>query len=118
MTSTTEPTTERPRVAPITCAPWCRDGDGHPGEWSEDDQRCTSEPVKLLRSLASQWEDCGGGWNPTEAEVFAQRGPTTPLAVVLYECGEQDYEVAFTPAEARALAARLIAAADLAEADG
>jgi len=102
-------------VAPIVCAPWCRDGDGHASE-HQDDQRCSSAPQKVLRTLAPQWGDTDGGWHPSEAEVFVERGPSFPLAVVLYECGDQDYEVRLTPAEARSLAAHLIAGADLAEA--
>lgn len=110
-TTTTTATTTH---APIVCAPWCSAGDGHSSD-HRDDQRCESEPESLTRSLASQWYDGLGGWHPTVTQVFVRRGPKFPLAVVLYECGEQDYEVALRPAEARALAAHLVAAAEIAE---
>lgn len=105
----------RTAPAPIVCAAWCADGNGHGDEAFDRDQRCTSAPQKVRRTLAPQWGGTDGEWHPTEVEVFLVRGPSWPLAVVLYECGEQDYEVYLTPAEARALAAHLVKAADLAE---
>lgn len=33
-------TTERPKLPPIVCAPWCEDGDGHAREFMREDQTC------------------------------------------------------------------------------
>lgn len=46
-----------PAVEPITCQPWCRQGDGHPDERVHEDQWClgvehrvllSTEPTELL----------------------------------------------------------------------
>jgi hypothetical protein len=33
-------TTERPKMPPVVCTPWCTHGDGHPDEVFRDDQQC------------------------------------------------------------------------------
>jgi hypothetical protein len=49
-------TTERPKMPPIVCAPWCEDGDGHTREFMrEDSPRPTvAETVFSTTSCVSQ----------------------------------------------------------------
>jgi hypothetical protein len=103
---------EREKVAPIACAAWCRDGDGHGNDLFREDQRCTSEPLTLVQSLEPKWVDIEAAWHAREIETFAQQGPTCPQAVIIYET-DDDVELHLTASEARQLAAHLIASADM-----
>ncbi|MGC5628185.1 DUF6907 domain-containing protein [Georgenia sp. Z1344] len=106
-------TTTRPKVPPIVCQPWCRDGDGHGDESGIDDQRCQTESTNVVSSLTPRW-DAGGTWYDTELEVFAISGPRVHPAVVLYStCG--DFEWHLTASEARTIATALRERADALE---
>ena len=52
---TTAPTIPRPDddspLPPVTCTPWCSDGNGHGGALFAGDQRCISVPVQIPGSL-------------------------------------------------------------------
>lgn len=107
-------TVARRTVAPIVCAPWCEDGDGHGAALGRADQRCRSGWVKVTQTLEPQWESSRGHWHPTTVDVEAERGPLHPPGVVLYRITDrEDVEMHLTASEARAVAANLLAAADL-----
>ena len=42
-----EQRTPQQTLPPIQCAPWCTDGDGHPGNWHPQDQYCTSQEIRV-----------------------------------------------------------------------
>lgn len=99
--------TAHKKAPPITCATWCSSGDGHANEAGLPDQRCESHHEALSLTLHEQWLSTGG-YGVRQIETWTQRGPLHPSAVVLFDLSE-DFQVNLTPAEARALAARLIA---------
>lgn len=106
------PTGTKP--ARIVCKSWCQDGDGHGKEMGIEDQRCESEHTHTPLTLEPMWEASDGSWHQQTLDVWTQGGPCFPLAVMIYET-ERDAVFTLTPAEARALAAQLIAAAGVAE---
>ena len=124
MTTTTEPTTtpkfpwatqadERQTLPPITCTPWCVDGDGHPNEVFHGDQWCHTEERATMLTRDYKYPD-----HASEVDTVAvslQRDPGRLPEVALHHTAPDD--VAYlSPAEARQVAAALIAAADVAEA--
>jgi len=113
---------ERTQFPPVTCAPWCVDGDGHPGEFCRADQWCRSESIsvgpllseyrvpdpyayRLGRALARETE---------ELEVYLRRTPGCLDEVILFRSAD-DTDVSLTPDEARRLAGALLAQATVAE---
>jgi hypothetical protein len=104
----------RKGMPPIFCRPWCTDGTGHVGESTCLDQRCSSDPALITRSLEPMCEAVGGGWYPMALEVFCQEGRSYHPAVVLFSAPD-DVEVLLTADEARRLARSLEATAELLE---
>ena len=52
-----------PAIEPITCQPWCQNGDGHPDEKMREDQSClgvehrvhlSTEPTELLSDESTE----------------------------------------------------------------
>ena len=109
MTSMTEPT-ERQTLPPITCTPWCMDGDGHPNEVFRADQWCRTEEQATMLTRDYKYRD-----HTSEVDTVAvsvQRNPGRLPEVSLRHTAPDD--VAYlSPAEARQVAAALIATADL-----
>lgn len=103
-------TTPRQAFPPITCQPWCIDGDGHPDEHPED-QWCESEWHNMPMPLARKWKGADGLMHTPEVEVQLRCGPKRPAQVVIYEMGD-DAEWPLLPSEARQLAAMILEAAD------
>ena len=109
--------TTRRTYPPITCRPWCIDGDGHADEHPED-QRCASGWETVPLALNRKWSDSGGALHTTEIEVRSEAGEEPagcPPHVVIYEVSE-DIEWRLYPDEVRRLAALLVEAADRLEA--
>lgn len=104
----------REGTPPIVCRPWCKEGDGHAGEYSGLDQRCTGESAIIPRTLKWKWRDVGGDWHDPELEVFVVAGRDHHPAVVLYSMAD-DAEVLVTANEARQLAKAFEAAANTLE---
>jgi hypothetical protein len=104
-------TTERRTLPPVTCEPWCVDGDGHPDEVFHDDQWCRTDETSVL--LTRDYRDHESG--ETEVDFIAvslQRFPGRVPEVSLRHTAPDD-DAMLTPAEARGLAALLTATADL-----
>jgi len=101
---------ERQTLPPITCTPWCVDGDGHPNEVFHGDQWCHTEEQATMLTRDYRYRD-----NTSEIDTVAvavQRNPGRLPEVSLRHTAPDD--VAYlSPAEARQVAAALIAAADL-----
>ena len=99
-------------VPPIVCTKWCRYAGGHPCEHHVDDQSCVSEERYVRPAVRAT-----GGWKDFQTfVVHARRQSATSRADVVFWEQSADCEQRLTVAEARALAANLLAAADLAEA--
>jgi hypothetical protein len=49
-------TTERPKMTPIVCTPWCQHNDGHTGSLVREEQTCwgPADYVELSRERATQ----------------------------------------------------------------
>lgn len=108
-----------PSVPPIACQSWCQDGDGHPHETHPDDRYCQSEPARVGQSLAPYWRDASGGWNESILDVSARVGLTRVPSVLVWVYNDRtDAEITLTAAEARALAAHLLIAADQLDGNG
>ena len=105
-------TTEIPALPPITCTPWCEDGDGHPHEVFRQDQWCRSEEVATLMVRDYQHRD--GTSEVDLVAVSTVQFPGRLTEVAIRHCAAED-EAFVSPAEARAIAAALIASADLAD---
>ena len=98
---------------PIECAPWCRDGDGHPRETHAVDQVCRGE----FRTITPNFGVVNG--YQTAFEVSACRGFGRKAAVNFHLDLpgidiDEDFDI--SAADARDLAAALIATAN--EIDG
>ena len=108
MSTTTEPTT----LPPITCQSWCEDGDGHPHEVFRMDQWCRSEEAATL--LVRDYRHRDGTIEVDTVAVSTVLFPGRTAEVAIRHTAPDD-EAFMSPAEARAIAAALIAAADVAE---
>jgi hypothetical protein len=65
---------EYPKLPPVVCEPWCRDGSGHTDAFHVDDQWCSSEAetrVPLTRERLIQVND--DVWALDDLRVAAQR---------------------------------------------
>lgn len=97
----------------IKCAAWCMDQDGHPNETHPADRYCQSAPAAVGQSLMDPWLDISGVWNESLLDVSARTGPTRVPTVLVWAYNDTvDTEIELTPAEARAMAAHLLIAAD------
>jgi hypothetical protein len=56
--------TERQPLPPITCAPWCTDGTGHPGTVFRSDQTCWGQSNYVELSLEDVLRDEYGVYTP------------------------------------------------------
>lgn len=100
----------RPVTEPITCQPWCEDGDGHVSELFAEDQRCESEHRQTFPQSA-------GEPDYDQVTAFARQRRDEPAVVALYiYFGSTDEVIELTTEEARQVAANLIAVADEIEA--
>jgi len=103
---------ERQTLPPITCTPWCTDGDGHPNEVFRADQWCRTEERATMLTRDYTYRD-----RTSEVDTVAvsvQRDPGRFPEVALRHTAPDDAAY-LSPAEARQVAAALIAAADVAE---
>lgn len=100
--------TRLPRLDPVTCLPWCRHGDGPPGEWHPLDQRCDSAHPGV--SVGD--EETVGAY----ASFCHAPGEGTPRVAVYVEV-ERGCMAYLTRAQALALAEEIRAAAMLLPAD-
>jgi len=112
---------ERARTVPVRpCAPWCTQGEAvHAAEHPED-RHCWSDHVELPRSLSTPERitlpgDTEPTWVHDYVGVYARRKISGQQEVVLY-LPEEDADPHFTAGEARAIAAQLLAHADLIDA--
>lgn len=120
----TAATVQREHMPPVVCAPWCSDGDGHPEEFGRCDQLCRTREL-LVEPLVREFRfslaeiarlDLPAGYRvPDGYGVSARRKPGRLDEVCLRHVGP-DTETFLTPAEARQVAAALIATADVIEA--
>ncbi|MGV0719008.1 hypothetical protein ABQE93_26770 [Mycolicibacterium sp. XJ662] len=93
---------------PITCAPWCRAGDGHPDALFAEDQFCMGE----WHVTPVSHDDDGG-----KVSVLAYQKPgKLPDVDIEVEVDRPD-SLHLTPTEARSLAAALIAVADVVDSE-
>lgn len=105
----TAPAASQRTIQPtVTCAPWCIDGDGHPNVTDPGDQTCWSLEARTPALLEGEYVTIYNMANST---------PTDAAYAPLVFLGQNDRDgIDLTPAQARAAAASLIAAAD--QADG
>jgi hypothetical protein len=106
----------RPSLAPIVCAPWYTDGDGHPHEYFEDDQACWGCGSYVHPIHEPALLDPRGAWL-TRLGVMAYRGINEQALVYVHldlpgERDGIDVSVKLTADEARQLAGHLIEVAD------
>ena len=104
--------TERVTLPPVTCQPWCMYGDGHPAEIFRADQWCRSEDVTT--ELVRDYRHRDGTKEVDSVAVFTVLFPGRTVEVAIDHFASDD-EMFMSPAEARAIASALIAAADLAD---
>ena len=100
--------TRLPRLAPVTCLPWCRHGDGHPDEWHPLDQRCDSDNPGLNPA-----DDVNVGAYASYTHAAGER----TAQVVVYVETLRGCSAYLTRAQAFALAEEIRAAAMLLPAD-
>ncbi len=105
----TAPTLAVQPVQPtVTCAQWCIDSDGHPNVTDPGDQTCWSLETRTPALLDGEYVTVYNMANST---------PTDAAYAPLVFLGQNDRDgVDLTPAQARAVAASLMSAAD--QADG
>lgn len=104
-------------MPPVTCQPWCQEGDGHPQEVHPDDQQCSST-WQILHPAPAGWSHEGAARD--KLSIAAQRRPYIdggrPLVLIWSEL--HDVETWLSPSDARALADELVNAARLIEEAG
>ena len=105
--------TEIRQLPPITCQPWCEDGDGHPNEIFPEDQWCMSAEQTVQVSHYPSFKGPDGVFAPEEVTVYASQHQVA-AGTVTVSLGGAD-TLLLSPAEARAIAAAMIASADLAD---
>ena len=104
-------TTDRPTMPPITCQPWCSDGEGHA------DARYAEDQVSFSDALTSEFAgvypaDMSSKGSPSW-EVSAAHRPAErrhPFIVMTVDGSLPEYQM--TPMQARVLAAHLTLVAD------
>lgn len=115
-------------LSPVQCAPWCKDNDGHIGQVARHDQNCWGPDhyvdLQIEKVVATPIEDDLYRYDiytprigPCAYQGFNQH-PVVYLHIELPAAGTDgiDTSCKLTAAEARQLAANLIAVAD--EIDG
>lgn len=100
-----ETTKHAPSAGPIQCAPWCRQGDGHPEVPFLDDQYCLSVEGVVLASFEEPTLWCDGTIRPAYAMVYAEKPAAGPARVTLVDVNDRGMYL--TPHEARDLASQL-----------
>ncbi|MDP7731500.1 hypothetical protein [Mycobacterium sp. TY813] len=101
----------------ITCAPWCIDGDGHPGHHARSDQSCWGPSHKTVFGLEDDAPglpletDCGAPGISVHAYQGWYQLPTVRLNVYSAQ-GKIDRDFLLTPFEAVELAEHLITAVE------
>ena len=106
MTLTTPAPTEAtdpPSLAPVTCADWCVDGDGHADAHFPEDQVCRGETVEVElshRPLVQLDEDT---WTRESVHLYLLRHPGALRTSVEMYRGELGETVSLTVDEAEAL---------------
>ena len=103
---------ERQTLPPITCTPWCVDGDGHPNEIGREDQWCYTGDAHIPASLHDPVKMNDGTTVPGWVSVYGQawhhgRAPEIHLGQ------DEDAGMQLTVSEARQVAAALVTAADM-----
>lgn len=90
------------RVPLRPCAPWCRDGDGHPGE-HPDDRSCWSafNPVPLTRHRAVKFGP--RKYLHASVDVFLRRRPEADRPDLMLHTEADDHEMVMTLDEAAML---------------
>jgi hypothetical protein len=105
---------ERQPLPPVTCTPWCSDGNGHGGALFAGDQRCISVPVQIPGSLLRpDPEDTSG--EPEYVCVYGEGWANDALPPQIHVGQSEAAGLKLTVDEARQVAAALIAAADVVE---
>jgi len=106
---------QSPVVEPISCQPWCRDGDGHPHERVREDQWCVG--VEHRVSLSTEPAEAPSGGGPVQpylnTYLLRHANDTAPRLFVGY--GAHSGKSA-TLEEARRFALEILARADALEA--
>ncbi len=115
-TVTASSTTLTPSTPPpAACAPWCKDGDGHPTENRPDDQWCSSSELRIGlgvdRYPVALMSD--GSYERDYLSVYVTRDNGAPVALVNVNRGTDPGEK-LSATEARQLGEALIRAADAA----
>lgn len=103
---------------PITCTPWCADGDGHPHDVYPQSQQCMGAAHYLNLPLNPRQRGTDGIEDDSIIGVFPQRDNGRLAHVHLHlmlVSPEVDLGVKLSPAEARWLAAELVRVAAVAE---
>ena len=97
--------------SPLECQPWCRDGDGHPGERAREDQWCLGiEDRVSLSTEPTEYLDDGNLREPClNTYLLRQADDTAPR--VFIGCGGRSGRSA-TPAEARRFALEILTLVD------
>jgi hypothetical protein len=98
-------TDNRPPLPPITCQPWCSDGNGHIDAFCVADQDCSSAAVFVPMSREPESEYDGGqmGLSLVQAGAFQTPGQA-PYIELGWEMDKETNHVELTVAEARTLA--------------
>lgn len=99
------------RLSPVSCAPWCQDGNGHVDALHVDDQYCISNTASVPRSLAKLVEWVSGSWGMDYWTVYLQREYDRTHATVQLGQGD-DLTESLTPDEAEQLGRLLIELAE------
>lgn len=106
------------RLTPIVCAPWCEQGDGHVEETHPNDQWCYGDLAEISLSQYPLVRMSDDTYRREWVEVQLSRDRHGPSLVVLGSIAAPaggEVEVNMLPAEARALAAALLNAAEVIE---
>jgi hypothetical protein len=103
-----------PRLPPIACAPWCRDGSGHTNAQHPDDQYCDTGylVVELQRQSPEQISE-GGAFHRHETTIALECDPFCEPHVSWYMTGASAGRL--TIAEARQVGTHLVHLADIAD---
>jgi hypothetical protein len=119
----TATTTERPKMPPIVCTPWCDEGDGHTNQFMREDQTCWGPAAYVDLSLEPVEHDSYGVHVPRIGAQAYRHWPGEVPSVCVHLDGIQvpanrggdcplDDSVHLTADEAVRLATALLKAAE------
>lgn len=111
-TRTGHPTRSTP-IPPVTCEPWCYDGNGHTDATSMADQLCFTDEIRVPLTREKLVQMIDDSWALDFMQVYAAREAEGRAHAVLSHGDLNGVEL--TPQEARQLGEALVRFSDMIE---